>query len=77
MPEDFQKRIATIFMYQMEKKRKGNFMWEIASFILRKINSVSANLKYDRTEDLWYTIKKTEYLYQFLIIGKTRTECWL
>ena len=37
LPEDFQKRIATIFMYQMEKKRKGNFMWEIASSILRKI----------------------------------------
>jgi len=37
LPEDFQKRIATIFIYQMEKKRKGNFMWEIALSILKKI----------------------------------------
>ena len=30
-------RVTNIFMYQMDKKRKGNFMWEISSAILRKI----------------------------------------
>ena len=33
----------------MEKKKKDNLM---------EINSVSADFEYDRTEDLWYTIKK-------------------
>ena len=37
LPEDFADRISSIFMYQMGKKRKGNFMWEIAATILRKI----------------------------------------
>lgn len=37
LPEDFADRISSIFMYQMGKKRKGNFLWEIAATILRKI----------------------------------------
>lgn len=37
LPDDFANRVTNIFMYQMDKKRKGNFMWEISSAILRKI----------------------------------------
>ena len=37
LPDDFTNRVTNIFMYQMDKKRKGNFMWEISSAILRKI----------------------------------------
>lgn len=45
----------------MEKKRKDNLM---------EINSVSADLEYDRTEDLWYTIKKVVEQYMTAALNR-------
>ena len=37
LPEDFADRISSIFMYQMEKKRKDNLMWKIARTMINGI----------------------------------------
>lgn len=37
LPDDFADRISSIFMYQMEKKRKDNLMWKIARIIINEI----------------------------------------
>ena len=37
LPDDFMERITEIFMYQMEKKSKGNLRWKIVHRILNKM----------------------------------------